>query len=45
MSKMPSKTTQPDLKEYVGRVICGDCFEVVRKMPSNSISAIVTDPP
>ena len=26
-------------------VLCGDCVEVIRSFPDNSISAIVTDPP
>jgi len=45
MSKVPFEKTQPSLKEYAGRVICGDCIEVMRKMPSNSIDTIITDPP
>ena len=27
------------------RIICGDCIEVLKKMPDASIDAIVTDPP
>lgn len=26
-------------------VILGDCIEIMQKMPSNCIDAIVTDPP
>jgi len=33
------------LKEYMGRVICGDCIEVMRKMPPDSVDAVITDPP
>ena len=35
----------PELTEYLGRVICGNNIEVIRKMPCNSVDAIVTDPP
>jgi DNA modification methylase len=27
------------------RVICGDCVEVLKKLPENSIDILVTDPP
>ena len=27
------------------KIICGDCLEVMRTMPENSVNAIVTDPP
>lgn len=27
------------------RIICGDCLEVLRSFPDNSIDAVVTDPP
>ena len=29
----------------VDRVICGDCLEVLRSFPDNSVDAVVTDPP
>jgi len=29
----------------VDRIICGDCLEVLRSFPDNSIDAVVTDPP
>lgn len=31
--------------DYINRIICGDCLEVMREMPDNSITAIITDPP
>jgi len=31
--------------DFVNKVICGDCLEVVKEIPENSIDAIVTDPP
>ena len=29
----------------VGRVVQGDCLEVMKTFPDNSIDSIVTDPP
>lgn len=29
----------------LNRIICGDCIDVMRDMPDNSIDSIVTDPP
>jgi len=29
----------------VNKVTCGDCIETMKKMPENSVDAIVTDPP
>lgn len=33
------------MDEYLNRVICGDCLEVMASMPESSVDAIVTDPP
>lgn len=41
---LPSETAQYKIGDS-GRLICGDCLEVMRKMPENSVDAIVTDPP
>lgn len=30
---------------WINQVICGDCLEVMRELPDNSIDAVVTDPP
>ncbi len=32
-------------KNFVNKVICGDCLEVMSTMPENSIDTIITDPP
>ena len=45
VSKVPPQEAQQDIKNFVGRVICGDCLEVMRKMPENSIDTVITDPP
>jgi len=44
LSKVSSKETQ-NIKDFVGRVINGDCLEVMRKMPEGSVDAVVIDPP
>ena len=33
------------ISEFVNRVICGDCTEVMAAMPTGSVDLIVTDPP
>lgn len=35
----------PDLSNWIGKNHCGDCVEVMDKMPANSVSCIVTSPP
>jgi len=34
-----------DIEEYRNKIICGDCLEVMRQMPSESLDLIVTSPP
>ena len=31
--------------EFVGRVITGDCQQVMQEMPSGSVDSVITDPP
>jgi len=46
MSKMSyEKTLSKEIKPFLGRVINGDCLEVMRKMPENSVDTVITDPP
>jgi len=33
------------LEEYKNKIICGDCIEVMKDLPDNSIDTIITDPP
>lgn len=33
------------MERFLNQIICGDCLEVMRDMPDNSIDAVVTDPP
>jgi len=31
--------------DFINKIICGDCLEVMKKMPDNSVDLIVTSPP
>ena len=33
------------MTDYLDRIICGDCLEVMRGLPTRSIDAVITDPP
>lgn len=33
------------IEKYLNKVHCGDCLEFMKGLPSNSIDAIITDPP
>jgi len=33
------------IEEMLNKVICGDCLEVMKDIPDNSVDSIVTDPP
>ncbi len=44
--EVPAVTQPGDVVELGRHVLhCGDCLEVMRAMPDNSIDAVVTDPP
>jgi len=32
-------------EDFVNKIICGDCLELIKLVPNNSINAIITDPP
>lgn len=40
---MGKKMKYPD--DFVNKIICGDCLEVMKSIPNNKIDLIVTDPP
>lgn len=42
MRKLP-KTNWQD--KYINKIICGDCLEVMKKLPDGCVDAVVTDPP
>ena len=31
--------------EFINKIICGDCLEIIKDIPDNSIDAVITDPP
>ena len=41
----PDVPSRKPISAFLGQVICGDCIEVMRSMPSESIDLVVTDPP
>lgn len=34
-----------DIKDCTDKIICGDCLEIMKKMPSKSVDVIITSPP
>ena len=32
-------------EDYIGKVLCGDCLEAMKGIPSDAIDLVVTDPP
>lgn len=34
-----------DMKDYLNEIVLGDCMEVLKNIPDNSIDLVVTDPP
>jgi len=33
------------MNKYLNKVICGDCLEIMKEMPDNSVNLVLTDPP
>jgi len=33
------------LKDFINKIICGDCLEVMKDIPSDSVDLVLTDPP
>lgn len=33
------------MKEYLNKIICGDCLEVMKKLPDKCVDLVLTDPP
>ena len=40
-----NKKTMKDPKKIINQLICGDCLDVMRKMPDGSADLIITSPP
>lgn len=34
-----------DIDKYLNKIICGDCLDVLKSFPDNSVDAVVSDPP
>jgi site-specific DNA-methyltransferase (adenine-specific) len=34
-----------EIKEILDKIICGDCLEIMKSIPDNTIDAVITDPP
>ena len=34
-----------NINDFTNRIICGDCVEVMKEIPSESVALVVTDPP
>jgi len=32
-------------EDYINKIVCGDCIEVMKTLPDNSVDAVITDPP
>ena len=32
-------------EKYINKIVCGDCLEVLKEFPDNSVDSVVTDPP
>ena len=32
-------------KEFVGKIICGDCLEIMKDFPDGCVDLVLTDPP
>ena len=43
LEKPRPKLTYPD--DFINKIICGDCLEVMKNIPDNSIDLVVTSPP
>ena len=33
------------MKQYINQILNGDCLEILKQLPSNSVDAVITDPP
>lgn len=39
------KNMMLDIKQIKNQIVCGDCIDVMKEIPENSIDAVITDPP
>jgi len=33
------------MDKYLNKIICGDCLEILKELPDNSVDLVLTDPP
>lgn len=33
------------VNKYLNKITCGDCYELIKELPDNSVDCIYTDPP
>lgn len=33
------------IDKFANKIICGDCLEVMKEIPDNSVDLVLTDPP
>jgi len=33
------------MKQYINKILNGDSLEILKQLPSNSVDAVITDPP
>src|SRR6476620_419635 len=45
IKKVNGKNFSFSVEEYLNKIICGDCLQVMKKMPAESIDLIITSPP
>lgn len=43
MNKPVEELKYPE--DFINKIVCGDCLKLIKKMPNNSVEAIITDPP
>ena len=41
----PNLTTMQNIHPFINQIVQGDCMQVMREMPSESVDFVLTDPP
>ena len=40
-----NKTIKVSINDYIGKIICADCLDILKQLPDKSVDCILTDPP